>query len=200
MTEPTLFDDLPTFEPLKVSCGDTDCDKDKHCFRPNRRKKDWQKTYQGACQDCGKQLVDWDRIKGRDLKDVARTFGDLQHEYIRHVFFCAPFDEASVTQAARLGVEGLRARVRPLLASKIGPEKIFRDGTQTRKEGSAIHYAQHATATCCRKCLEYWHGIERGHELTPAELDYCEGLVQAYLDLREPALLDAVAALGDPPS
>ncbi len=184
MDDVQAFDELPEFEPLKVHCTDTKCDDDLHCFAPNRRKKDWKKTYEGGCQACGKKLVDWGKVKARDLSDVKTTFWQLEHELIRHVFFHAPFDEASYKEAKALGPAGLRAKVRPYLAKKIGPEKIFRDGTQTKKEGSAIHYAQHATATCCRKCLEYWHGIERGRELTEGELDYCEGLVLAYIDKR----------------
>ncbi len=66
-------------------------------------------------------------MKARDLTDVKTTFWQLEHELIRHVFFHAPFDEASLAQAKALGPAELRARVRPYLAKKIGPEKIFRD-------------------------------------------------------------------------
>ena len=31
--------------------------------------------------------------------------------------------------------------------------------------------AQHATALCCRKCLEKWHGIPRGRPLTEEEVN-----------------------------
>ena len=178
------FDELPAFEPLKVHCGDTQCDADLHCFRPNRRKRDWQKTYQGECQACGRKLVDWERVRARDLADVQGVFGELQHEYIRHGYFHAPFDADSRVEAREIGLDGLKARVRPLLKKKIGPAKIFRDGTQTKKLGSALFFAQHATATCCRKCLEYWHGVERNRDLTDEELDYCEALVTIYLDTR----------------
>ena len=181
----------PSFEPLKVHCSDADCDADRHCFSPNRRKKNWQKDYDGACQACGKKMVPWDRVRARNMSDIAHTFAQLQHEHIRHVFFCAPFDDTSLKQAIKIGLEGLRARARPLLKREIGPAHIFRDGIQTKKHSSALHYAQHATATCCRKCLEYWHGIERGRDLTEAELDYCEALVQAFLDERGDELLAA---------
>lgn len=176
--------DMPKLEPLQVHCSDSRCESNLHCFGPNRRKKNWRQTYEGQCQACGKKLIDWNKVRKRDLSDVAGTFGELTREWIRHVFFHAAFDAKALRQAKELGMDGLRSRVRPLLERKIGPGKIFRDGTQTKKEGSAICYAQHATATCCRKCLEYWHGIERNRELTEGELDYCEGLVCSYLDLR----------------
>lgn len=180
---------MPKLEPLNVHCSESRCEANLHCFSPNRRKKDWQKTYDGRCQSCGKQLVDWKKVKKRDLLGAKGTFDELAHEWIRHVFFHAEFDAKSKEQARELGLDRLKAKVRPLLEKKIGPKKIFRDGTQTKKEGSAIHYAQHATATCCRKCMEYWHGIERNRELTKDELDYCEGLIFAYLDSRSVELL-----------
>jgi hypothetical protein len=181
--------ELPTFEPLKVHCSDALCVSDLHCFSPDRRKRGWQKNYKGQCQACGKQLVDWDRVRARDLSDIKGTFEELSHEYIRHTFFHAPFDQKSKTQAQTLGLNELKARARQLLEKKVGKAKIFRDGTQTKKTGSALYYAQHATATCCRKCMEYWHGIERGHDLTSEELSYCEGLLIAYLDSRAEELL-----------
>lgn len=188
MADDPEFDQLPDFKPLEVKCSDSDCQSGRHAFGPNRRKKEWAKSYEGQCRECGEKLVDWDRVKRRDLADVAGVFHELQHELIRHVFFHAKFDELARTEAKKLGPAGLRAKVRPYLEKKVGRADIWRDGTQTPKEGSAIHFAQHATATCCRKCIEYWHGIERGRELTALELDYCAGLVGAYLDLREPEL------------
>ncbi len=189
MNDAVAMTEMPALEPLTVHCTDARCESNLHCFSPNRRKKDWEKTYAGECQFCKKKLVDWTRVKARNLADVKGTFEELSREYIRHVFFHAPFDAKSKREARELGLGGLKAKVRPLLEKKIGQEKIFRDGIQTKKEGSAIYYAQHATATCCRKCLEYWHGIERNRELSNQELVYCEGLVLAYLDSRSPELL-----------
>jgi hypothetical protein len=189
MSEAVLPSEMPKLEPLKVHCTDALCEAGFHCFSPNRRAKDWQKSYEGECQFCGQNPVDWQKVKTRDLSDVENTFRELSRELIRHTFFDAPFDEKSKKQAHELGMEKLKVRVRPLLEKKIGPQKIFRDGTQTKKEGSAIFYAQHATATCCRKCLEYWYGIGRNRELTKEELEFCEGLVFAYLDLRRDELL-----------
>jgi len=189
MSDAGQFSAMPVFEPLKVHCSDSYCEAGLHCFSPNRRKRGWEKNYAGECQTCGKQLVDWTRVRARNLTNVKGTFEELGREYIRHVFFHARFDEQSKAEARQLGLAALKGRVRILLEKKIGKAKIFRDGTQTKKEGSALFYAQHATATCCRKCLEYWHGIERGRELTPEELTYCEGLVIAYLEARWEELL-----------
>jgi hypothetical protein len=36
------------------------------------------------------------------------------------------------------------------------------DGKQTPMRHHPVFIAQHATATCCRGCLEKWHGIPKG--------------------------------------
>src|SRR5947209_8163365 len=119
MTE--LDSGMPKLEPLQVHCSDSRCEVNLHCFGPNRRKKNWQKEYEGQCRTCGKKLVDWNKVRRRDLSDVAGTFAELTREWIRHVFFHVEFDDKAREQARELGLEGLKSSVRPLLEKKIGP-------------------------------------------------------------------------------
>lgn len=56
--------------------------------------------------------------------------------------------------------------------------------------GNTIFYAQHATATCCRKCLQEWYGIPLGVPLTEEQLAYFTELVMRYIDERLPDLKD----------
>ena len=46
------------------------------------------------------------------------------------------------------------------------------DGKQTPMKGHPVFIAEHATATCCRSCLEKWHHIKKGKELTNEEVEY----------------------------
>ncbi|WP_158385659.1 DUF4186 family protein [Candidatus Nitrososphaera evergladensis] len=69
------------------------------------------------------------------------------------------------------------------------------DGRQTPLEGNIIYYSQHATATCCRKCIEAWHGINRNHPLSDEEIQYLVGLMMYYVEKKLPAL--AVEASDD---
>jgi hypothetical protein len=80
----------------------------------------------------------------------------------------------------------MRSRLEKYLAPAAPP----RDGRQTPLQGNAIYYAQHATACCCRKCLEYWHAIPQGRPLTDKELEYCVALIELYLKERLPELKD----------
>ena len=43
------------------------------------------------------------------------------------------------------------------------------DGKQTPMKGHPVFIAMHACGCCCRSCLEKWHDIPKGRELTSEE-------------------------------
>ena len=49
-------------------------------------------------------------------------------------------------------------------------------------KGHPVFIAQHATATCCRKCIQKWHGIENGRALNEKEDDYVVALIMVWID------------------
>ena len=42
--------------------------------------------------------------------------------------------------------------------------------------------AQHATATCCRKCIQKRHGIEKGRALNEIEVEYVVALIMGWIE------------------
>jgi hypothetical protein len=50
--------------------------------------------------------------------------------------------------------------------------KPYRDGYQTPLSGNIVFYAQHATATCCRRCIEDWFALPNGRDLSTDELEW----------------------------
>lgn len=171
--------------PLEIKCTSTDCEKDLHCFK---QLKKMTPDERGKCRSCGADLVDWNRIHKRDMGDAEHTFEALQHEMIRHYFFHREVDEQALRHAQRKGRLQLKESARDRLAKYLAVREPVRDGYQTPLEGNAIYYAQHATATCCRTCLEYWHDIPKGRELTDEEFEYCAALVELYIDHKLPDL------------
>lgn len=176
---------------LPISCDAVDCKNDLHCFNATKEMK--AKNKAGPCWQCGANLVDWDRIRRRDLEDLAYTFTSLKHECIRHFFWHKPLNSHAVNHARRKGKRQLRRCVRRYLEHAIGPATPYHDGSQTTMDENvktAIPYGQHATATCCRKCLEFWHNIPQGIPLTEKQLDYCAELVCLYIEDRIPELTE----------
>jgi hypothetical protein len=175
-------------EPLKITCTSSDCTNNLHCFRATREMKAAKKT--GQCRDCGAQLVDWSRIHKQDSHDAAYTFSALKFELIRHKFWHVEIDPKAINYAKRKGFSGLEPAVQSRIRKSVGSANPPRDGRQTPMEGSGnvIHYAQHATASCCRKCMEYWHGIPQRRSLTEDEISYLAELAMLYIRERLPNL------------
>ncbi len=61
---------------------------------------------------------------------------------------------------------------RKFIAERLAPAEPKNDGRQTPLRGHPIFIAQHATATCCRGCLEKWHRIPRWRTLSEGEIEY----------------------------
>ena len=56
------------------------------------------------------------------------------------------------------------------------------DGKQTPIKGHPVFIAQHATATCCRGCLEKWHKIEKTHILIEKEVLYIKNVIMKWIE------------------
>lgn len=184
MTDPFAELDEP-IPAIKVTCTSTDCDHDEHCYL-QKRKVEGAHVF-GPCRECGEEPpFDIDRVRARNIEDVAYTFAAMRNEMIRERYWTKPFDKKALALFRKKGraktMEGISSRLR----SAIGRKANGFDGRQTKLEGNVIYYAQHATATCCRKCLSYWHGIPADRDLRPEEAAYGEALVVAYLDARLP--------------
>jgi hypothetical protein len=177
------MDKLPELEEVKVTCTSKDCDNDKHLYRPKRG--EWGKPAAGVCQGCGDTSVDMSIPRARDFSNPSAIFTELGREFIRDHFLTKAVDKKARRIIRRHGIDVIRSRARGRLKSAIGKEPNAFDGRQTPLTGNILYYAQHATATCCRKCAWYWYGISREGELAEADLEFCHNLVQAYLDRRE---------------
>jgi hypothetical protein len=178
-----------SLKPLKLSCTQTDCANDLHCFLQKTRKS---RAYGGPCRDCGKELVEFPRVHARNLDDVENTFEALSREWIRHEFWERSIDQRAINHARRKGRITLFNVAAPKrIRQAVGQARHPREGQQTPYEGNILYYAQHAVAACCRKCVEYWHGIPGGNPLTDVQIDYLTKLVLLYIDKRMPDLVDS---------
>lgn len=67
------------------------------------------------------------------------------------------------------------------ILTRLAPKSPKNDGKQTPMKGHPVFIAQHATATCCRSCLEKWHHIPKNKELTKEEIDYIVSLIITWI-------------------
>ena len=82
---------------------------------------------------------------------------------------------------AAKGFETIKEHAFQFINSRVAPDFPKNDGKQTPMRGHPVFIAQHATATCCRKCIQKWHGIEKGRALTGEEVDYVVALMMGWI-------------------
>ncbi len=102
----------------------------------------------------------------RNLEDL---FERLSQSKFRSGFHLKEKDKKYVLDK---GGDKIREHARDFVSQRLAPAVIPNDGKQTPMKGHPIFIAQHATATCCRGCLEKWHHFPRGKELTEEQQDY----------------------------
>ena len=79
------------------------------------------------------------------------------------------------------GIATIREHGYRFISERLAPAHPHHDGKQTPTRGHPIFIAQHATATCCRHCLEKWHGIAPGQQLRAEEIDFVVALIERWL-------------------
>lgn len=176
----------PVLKPLKLTCTQSDCTNDLHCFLQKTQKP---RPHGGPCRACGRNLIDFPRVQARNLGDIENTFDALSKEWIRHEFWERPFDQHAINHARRKGMKAFRERdTAKRIRQSVGKVRHPKEGKQTPYEGNVLFYAQHSVAACCRRCIEYWHGVPATAVLTEDEVGYLAALVVKYVARRLPNL------------
>ncbi|AGN84265.1 MULTISPECIES: DUF4186 domain-containing protein [Enterobacteriaceae] len=79
------------------------------------------------------------------------------------------------------GAEVIASHAADFVAKRLAPAYPQNDGKQTPMRGHPVFIAQHATATCCRGCLEKWHNIPHGQALTESQQHYIVAVIYQWL-------------------
>jgi hypothetical protein len=116
-------------------------------------------------------LIATDQIDARIDRIATQRFRAKFHLYAR--------DRATVELR---GIETIRKHAHDLVAKKLAPAEPYKDGKQTPYRGHPVFVAQHATATCCRTCLQRNHEIPKGRELTEDEREYVVDVIGRWIE------------------
>jgi predicted Fe-S protein YdhL (DUF1289 family) len=112
------------------------------------------------------------------MRERDEVFSRLTRSAFRQRFYLADREQ---TYLEERGLETVLEHARQFIDQRLAPGSPARDGKQTPYRGHPVFVAQHATATCCRGCLQQWHGIARGHPLSRAEREHVLGVLERWL-------------------
>ncbi|MGX8680687.1 MAG: DUF4186 domain-containing protein [bacterium] len=108
-------------------------------------------------------------------KIITYKLHALSHSKFRSSFH---LNDQMKAYAKDKGVQVIRMHAYDFINERLRPANPLHDGKQTpMRQVHPVFIAQHATATCCRKCLYKWHQIEMSRELTDREVDYIVALI-----------------------
>jgi len=114
-------------------------------------------------------------------KNLKPLFERLAKSKFRSSFKLGPKELAYLNEK---GAALIRDHAHEFVTKRLAPAALPNDGKQTPMRNHPVFIAQHATATCCRKCLFKWHGIEKGRQLTESEIDYIVSVIMRWISLQ----------------
>lgn len=82
------------------------------------------------------------------------------------------------------GIDKIHSHACDFIRDRVAPAEPKNDGKQTPMRGHPVFIAQHATATCCRGCIEKWHHFPKGRELTQSEQEYLVSVIMQWIKLQ----------------
>lgn len=115
------------------------------------------------------------------MRDLDELFNALAKSTFRANFKLNSKDLAYLQQK---GLSEILDHAEDFISKRLAPAVIANDGKQTPMRGHPVFVAQHATACCCRGCLQTWHQIPQGRELTLAEQAYIVVVIEKWLNAK----------------
>lgn len=112
------------------------------------------------------------------MQNLDKIFEGLSKSAFRRKFHLQGKD---LVYLQTKGLPTVIAHARDFIAKRLAPAVIDNDGKQTPFRGHPVFVAQHATACCCRGCLEKWHRIPKGRALTSDQEAYIIKVLERWL-------------------
>jgi exodeoxyribonuclease V alpha subunit len=109
----------------------------------------------------------WDELKIRLAKSKFRSSFKLKSKDLEYI--------------NKKGLEEIKKHAEEFIKERLAPAFPKNDGKQTPFRGHPVFIAQHATATCCRGCLEKWHNIPKSKVLNDEEIRYIIDIIMSWV-------------------
>ncbi len=82
------------------------------------------------------------------------------------------------------GLDEIRLHATQFIIARLSPAFPKNDGRQTPFKNHPVFVAQHATATCCRKCMNKWYNVPKGVILNQFQMDFAVELIIYWINLQ----------------
>lgn len=113
------------------------------------------------------------------MQTIDQAFAKLNKSKFRSKFHLSGADKAYIEEK---GMDTIRRHAEGFVLCRLSPAVIENDGKQTPTSGHPVFKTQHATATCCRGCLNKWYGVPKGVQLTEDQQRRIVNLIMIWIE------------------
>lgn len=92
------------------------------------------------------------------------------------------FTRKEVLYIDEKGIDVIRMHAADFVRNRLAPANPVNDGKQTPMHGHPVFKAMHATACCCRGCMQKWYKVSPNRELTEDEQRRIVNLLIAWIE------------------
>lgn len=112
------------------------------------------------------------------MRDLDELFAALDRSQFRRSF---RLRGRELEYLRSRGLPQVMAHAAEFVRQRLAPAEPANDGKQTPFRNHPVFVAQHATATCCRGCLEKWHRLPKGQPLSLEEQGHILAVIERWL-------------------
>lgn len=116
--------------------------------------------------------------KEKKIIIIENKLNQLSKSKFRNSF---KIKEKDINYIKKRGIREIKNDFYKFIQERLSSINIKNDEHQTPMKGHPVFIAQHATAICCRGCLEKWHKIPKNRELTNSEKNYVVSLIVMWI-------------------
>ena len=113
------------------------------------------------------------------MKTIIETLDKLNRSKFRSSFH---LNEKDKTYVREKGMEKIQNHARDFVKMKLADACPTNDGKQTPMSGHPVFKAMHATACCCRGCLNKWYHVPLNVPLSEIQQEKIVHLLMAWIE------------------
>lgn len=113
------------------------------------------------------------------MQSIDQALEKLARSRFRSSFHLKPEQKVYILEK---GMDVMESHARDFVRERLAPSYIPNDGKQTPMKGHPVFIAQHATACCCRGCLNKWYKVQKNVTLTPVQQEKIVRLIMAWIE------------------
>lgn len=113
------------------------------------------------------------------MQTIEQALEKLSHSKFRSSFYLTKAERKYI---ADKGMDVIRSHAADFVRIKIAPAFPKNDTRQTPMHGHPVFKAMHATAFCCRDCMQKWYKVPKGIELTEEQQSRIVRFLMAWIE------------------